>query len=145
MGLKASLLVPTGRLCYNRSHRQEVLVMTSLYYAVAAVTWISAVLGLVYALWAVRKSSGPARTSALYTLARGLALTVLAGAPFVYGSPALLMAVTGAMLLVQGGDALIGLAGKSLPRALGPLLMAALHGAGLALLGIFQQGAVLAL
>lgn len=97
--------------------------MTSLYYAVAAVTWISAVLGLVYALWAVRKSSGPARTSALCTLARGLALTVLAGAPFVYGSPALLMAVTGAMLLVQGGDALIGLAGKSLPRALGPLLM----------------------
>ena len=87
--------------------------MPSLYYAVAAVTWISAVLGLVYALWAVRKSSGPARTSALYTLARGLALTVLAGAPFVYGSPA--------------------------------LLMAALHGAGLALLGLFQQGAVFAL
>ena len=45
----------------------------------------------------------------------------------------------------QGGDALIGLAGKSLSRALGPLLMAALHGAGLALLGLFQQGAVLAL
>ena len=48
--------------------------MPSLYYAVAAVTWISAVLGLVYALWAVRKSSGPARTSALCTLACGLAL-----------------------------------------------------------------------
>lgn len=90
--------------------------MTSLYYAVAAVTWISAVLGLVYALWAVRKSSGPARTDALYTLARGLDLTVLAGAPFVYGSPALLMAVTGAMLLVQGGDALIGWPGRAFPE-----------------------------
>ena len=40
--------------------------MTSLYYAVAPSHGSAPCWGLVYALWAVRKSSGPARTSALY-------------------------------------------------------------------------------
>lgn len=97
----------------------------------AAITLLSALLGLAYSLWAVARGPATAKTAALYTFARSLALAALAAGAFFAGSVGFLAAVTGAMLLVQAVDGCVGLWGKSLPRAAGPFLMALLHGAGL--------------
>ena len=97
----------------------------------AAITLLSALLGLAYSLRAVARGPATARTAALYTFARSLALAALAAGAFFAGSVGLLAAVTGAMLLVQAVDGCVGLWEKSLPRAAGPFLMALLHGAGL--------------
>ena len=84
-----------------------------------------------YSLRAVARGPATARTAALYTFARSLALAALAAGAFFAGSVGFLAAVTGATLLVQAVDGCVGLWGKSLPRAAGPFLMALLHGAGL--------------
>ena len=88
----------------------------------AAITLLSALLGLAYSLWAVAHGPATAKTAALYTFARSLALAASVG---------FLAAVTGALLLVQAVDGCVGLWGTSRPRAAGPFLMALLHGAGL--------------
>lgn len=95
----------------------------------AAITLLSALLGLAYSLWAVARGPATAKTAVLYTFARSLALVALAAGAFFAGSVGFLAAVTGAMLLVQAVDGCVGLWGKSLPRAAGPFLMALLHGA----------------
>lgn len=97
----------------------------------AAITLLSALLGLAYSLWAVARGPATAKTAVLYTFARSLALVALAAGAFFAGSVGFLAAVTGATLLVQAVDGCVGLWGKSLPRAAGPFLMALLHGAGL--------------
>lgn len=104
------------------------------YGVTAAVTAASAFLGVVFSLGAVRREQGSARSNALYMLARSLGLSLLAAVPCLFHSSALLAAVTGAMLLVQAVDGLVGLGRKSLLRTMGPFLMALLHGVCLALL-----------
>ena len=66
----------------------------------AAITLLSALLGLAYSLWAVARGPATAKTAALYTFARSLALAALAAGAFFAGSVGFLAAVTGAMLLV---------------------------------------------
>lgn len=88
----------------------------------AAITLLSALLGPAYSLRAVARGPATARTAALYTFARSLALVALAAGAFFAGSVGFLAAVTGAMLLVQAVDGCVGLWEKSLPRAAGPSL-----------------------
>ena len=83
---------------------------------------------------AVRREQGPAWSSAFYMLARSLGLTALAAIPVWRHSVGILAAATGAMLLVQAVDGLVGIYLKKLFRAAGPFLMASIHGACLALL-----------
>lgn len=104
------------------------------YGVTAAVTAASAFLGVVFSLGAVRREQGPARSNALYMLARSLGLFLLAAVPCLFHSSMLLTAVTGAMLLVKAVDGLVGLGRKSLLRTMGPFLMALLHGVCLVLL-----------
>ena len=104
------------------------------YGITAAATLASALLGVAFSLGAVRREQGPARSSALYMLARSLGLSLLAAVPCLFHSSALLAAVTGAMLLVQAVDGLVGIYLKKPFRAAGPFLMASIRGACLVLL-----------
>ena len=90
--------------------------------------------GRSFSLGAVRREQGPARSSALYMLARSLGLTALAAIPVWRHSVGILAAATGVMLLVQAVDGLVGIYLKKPFRAAGPFLMASIHGACLALL-----------
>ena len=47
----------------------------------AAITLLSALLGLAYSLWAVARGPATAKTAALYTFGRSLALAALAEKP----------------------------------------------------------------
>ena len=86
----------------------------------AAITLLSALLGLAYSLRAVARGPATARTAALYTFARSLALVALAAGAFFAGSVGFLAAVTGAMLLVQTVDGCVGLWGKACLARRGP-------------------------
>ena len=104
------------------------------YGITAAATLASALLGVAFSLGAVRREQGPARSSALYMLARSLGLTALATIPVWRHSVGILAAATGGMLLGQGGEGLGGISPAPPFRAAGPFLMASIHGACLALL-----------
>lgn len=104
------------------------------YGITAAATLASALLGVAFSLGAVRREQGPARSSALYMLARSLGLTALAAIPVRRHSVGILAAATGVMLLVQAVDGLVRIYLKKPFRAAGPFLMASIHGACLALL-----------
>ena len=54
------------------------------YGVTAAVTAASAFLGVVFSLGAVRREQGPARSNALYVLARSLGLFLLAAVPCLF-------------------------------------------------------------
>lgn len=86
----------------------------------AAITLLSALLGLAYSLRAVARGPATAKTAALYTFARSLALAALAAGAFFAGSVGFLAAVTGAMLLVQAVDDCVGLWGKACLARRGP-------------------------
>ena len=77
------------------------------YGITAAATLASALLGVAFSLGAVRREQGPARSSALYMLARSLGLTALAAIPVWRHSVGILAAATGVMLLVQAVDGLV--------------------------------------
>ena len=91
---------------------------------VAAVTLCSALLGVAYALREFRKKRGNAR----YLLARSVVLAVLAAVPLTADRPELLWWMTVGMLGIQALDAWIGVLERSLPRTVGPAVMAVLHG-----------------
>lgn len=98
------------------------------YYIPAWITLLSALLGLVFAVGAVRAGQGAEQTNGLYWLARSAALTGAALVPFLFPAPWLLALITGAMLVVQAGDTLVGIFLRRPSRAAGPLCMAVLHG-----------------
>ena len=62
----------------------------------AAITLLSALLGLAYSLWAVARGPATAKTAALYTFARSLALAALAAGAFFAGSVGFLAHAPGA-------------------------------------------------
>ena len=104
------------------------------YWFTAYTTFISALLGVGFALAAVFRERGNSRANALYLLARGLALTFLAAIPLRAAAPGLLLAVTAAMMILQLADALIGISLKSRLRTFGPLFLAGCHGVGVGML-----------
>ena len=104
------------------------------YWFTAYTTFISALLGVGFALAAVFRERGNGRANALYLLARGLALTFLAAIPLRAAAPGLLLTVTAAMMMLQLADALIGISLKSRLRTFGPLFLAGCHGVGVGML-----------
>ena len=95
-----------------------------IYYSIACITFLSAVLGFVFSVSTVIKRKNADRTDALYLLARSTAIALVE-------SGELLTAVTGGMLIIQLADGIIGLYGKSLVRTAGPFVMAFLHAVSL--------------
>ena len=96
---------------------------------IVVVSMVSAGLGVVFALSAVWRAKDPdGRSTGLYLLARSAGLLFLAAAPLVFPSRYLLLTTTGAMLLVQGADGLVGLCRRSVLSTVGPFCLAALHG-----------------
>lgn len=98
-----------------------------MYLFCSIITLVSAGLGLAFSLAYALRGRGMVRDNALYWAARSAALLGLAVLPCVLPSPALLGAVTGAMLLVRLLDGIIGLWRGRVFNAAGPFALAALH------------------
>lgn len=105
-----------------------------MYSLCAAVTLLSAALGAVFSIVFAVRGRGGERTNALYMAARAAALFGLALVPFFVRSVPLLAAVTGAMLVTQLLDGILGVLLRRPANAAGPFFLAALHGACLVFL-----------
>ncbi len=106
------------------------------YYVVAVITFVSAALGLLFSIGALRNGRGTEKENALYMFARSAALVFIAVIPLCVKESGLLVVITGAMLIVQIIDGLIGIYIKSRMRTIGPFIMAACHIACLNFLSI---------
>lgn len=93
----------------------------------ATLTLISALLGVGFAVKSVRTGERACRINGAYTLARSLALAVLALLPYLIRSRGSLMVATGTMLVVQTADALVGVWIRDRMRTVGPGIMALCH------------------
>lgn len=70
------------------------------YFFTAFITLISAVLGLVFSIGAVKKETTNSRTSAFYMLARSFALVFIAMIPIYCRAEKILVVITITMLHV---------------------------------------------
>lgn len=98
------------------------------YYIMAFATLLSAVLGLVFSIYSVRKDTDEAKTNALYMLARSLALVLISAIPLCRKNSGFLWLVTLAMLIVQLADGIVDIYIKKRMRTVGPFIMAFIHG-----------------
>jgi hypothetical protein len=105
--------------------------VTLAYFVCAAITAVDAAVSLGFTIASVRRESGEARTAALYTLARSVALFVVAIVAFFVGSVAFVAAVALAMVLLQAFDAGIGVSTRNRGATIGPAVIAALNLAAL--------------
>lgn len=103
------------------------LAMETMFWVCAGVTQISAILGVAFAAEAAFRGERTGRTNGLYTLARSVALLLLAAAALAMGSPELVIVSAAVMLVVQGIDGLIGVSLRSRRRTLGPFFLAVCH------------------
>ena len=97
------------------------------YYFIAFISSISAILGFFFSIEAVWKGTKSSRTSALYMLARSIALVFIAIVPICIRADPLLIIVIIAMLIVQITDCLVGVYIKRKTRIIGPAIMAIAH------------------
>lgn len=100
-----------------------------MYIFCAAVTALSAALSLLFSVLFAHRGRGGERINALYMAIRSAALFGLALVPFFVPSVPILAAAAGAMLVTQLLDAVLGACLRRPVNTLGPLLLAALHGA----------------
>lgn len=96
------------------------------YYLTAYITLLSAVLGFLFSIQAVRKSKNN-KLNALYMLARSLAVVFMAAIPVYTKTSEFLVIITVAMLIIQLVDGLAGIYIKNPMRTIGPFTMAFLH------------------
>lgn len=94
--------------------------MTLPFILCAAITAISAVVSLGFSIAAVRTAAGPARTLALYAAVRSGALVIASIVPLATGSAEWLLSIGLAMIIVQAGDAVIGMTIKDRVKTFGP-------------------------
>jgi len=94
------------------------------YYVVAVITFVSAALGLLFSIGALRIGQGREKENALYMFARSVALVFIAVIPLCVEASGLLAVITGAMLIVQIIDGIMGIYIKSRMRTMGPFIMA---------------------
>lgn len=97
------------------------------YYLMASITLLSAVLGFLFSIQAVRKSEKNDKLNALYMLARSLAVVFMAAIPVCTKASAFLVIITVAMLIIQLVDGFAGIYIKNPMRTIGPFTMAFLH------------------
>ena len=94
--------------------------MTIAFFLCASVTAISAIISLGFSIAAALGASGALRTAALYTCARSIALVLASAVPFLTGSTPWLLAIACSMIVVQAGDAAIGMSIKDQMKTIGP-------------------------
>jgi hypothetical protein len=97
----------------------------------AGMTTLSAGISLGFSLAAARSAQGPARALALYASVRSLALFAASLASFVVGGTGWLEAIAASMIMVQAGDALVGVSIKNRMKTIGPFITAAVNAAAL--------------
>ncbi len=86
----------------------------------AFITTVSAVISLGFSIAATFNTANEVRNMALYTCARSLALVVVSAVPFLTGSTPWLLAIACSMIIVQIGDAAIGVVIRDRMKTFGP-------------------------
>lgn len=99
-----------------------------VYYLTACITSLSAFLGLVFSIYAIKSSKNQEKTNALYMFARSIAIVFLSIIPFFRDADVLLFIITSSMFIIQVIDGIVGIYIKNRMRTVGPLIMAVLHG-----------------
>lgn len=116
----------------SRDLAVRLVPMPLAFWVCAAITAISASVSLGYSIAGFTSTAEPGRTPSMYTLARSVALTVVAVAAFFVGSVPFLAAVAIAMVVVQAADAVIGGVIHDRLKTIGPAATAAANLAVLA-------------
>lgn len=101
------------------------------YWICAVFTLVSAIVSLAYSTVAVRAADRSVRPEARYAFVRSLALTVVALLVLLGERHDWLVAAATAMVVVQAGDALVGVGIRDHLKTVGPAVTA---GVNLALL-----------
>jgi hypothetical protein len=105
--------------------------VTLAYWICVAITAVDAAISLGFTVASVRRESGAARIPALYTLARSIALFVVAIIALFLGSIAFVAAVALAMVILQLVDAGIGVSTRNRGATIGPAVIGLLNLAAL--------------
>jgi hypothetical protein len=111
--------------------------MSAAFWVCAAITAVSAFVSLGYSIAALTGSDTPGRTNSMYATARSLALAVAAVTVFFVRSDSFLEAIALAMVVVQAGDAFIGVQIHDRLKTIGPALTAFVN--AIALIWLLQQ------
>lgn len=98
-----------------------------IFNITAYTTLLSAVLGLLFAIRAVKKGDSIARTNALYMFVRCASLVGISVIPLFTRSNNLLVIITCSMFIIQIMDGFIGLYMKNSMTTIGPFIMAFMH------------------
>ena len=86
----------------------------------AFITAVSAVVSLGFSIAAAFNRANEARSIALYTCARSVALALVSAVPFFTGSTPWLQAIACSVIIVKGCDAAIGVMIKDRMKTFGP-------------------------
>ncbi len=101
--------------------------MSLAFWLCAAVSAASAAVSLGFSIAGLATAERNARTASRYALARSIGLAVVATCAFFAGSVAFLAAIAIAMIVVQAGDAVIGVALRDRMKAVGPAATAVVN------------------
>lgn len=101
------------------------------YWTCAAITVVSGLVSLGFAIASVRAASAGDELASRYALSRSIALAVASGIALFAGSPGFVGAAAIAMTLVQAADAIIGGLAHDRMKTIGPAVLAALNLAAL--------------
>jgi hypothetical protein len=105
--------------------------MNIRFLSCALITAVSAVISLGFSIAAALNTADEARTMALYSCARSVALVFASAVPFLTGLTPWLQAIACSMIIVQICDAGIGVVIKDRMKTLGPAGTALLNLAAL--------------
>ncbi len=95
-----------------------------MFWFCAVITLVSALTSLVFSVGAVKAANEYSRPNTLYTVARSLALVILAIAPFVTHDREWLLAAAVTMTVTQAADAYVGWIISNRMRMYGPAALA---------------------
>lgn len=105
--------------------------MTTPFLVCAVMTAISTFVSLGFSLAAVPGAAGQTRTLAFYTCSRSIAFAILSLVSFANVRVSWLEAVAAGMIIVQVGDAVIGVTIRNAIKTFGPAVTAIVNLAAL--------------
>ena len=97
-----------------------------VYWICAAITTVSALVSLGFAIASVRTATAGNVLESRYALSRSVALAVAAAIALFAESAGFVIAVAIAMTLVQAADSIIGVLAHDRMKTVGPAILAAL-------------------
>ena len=109
----------------------ELILMTGPQLFCAAITAISSCVSLGFAVAGLRGAEGQTRTLGGYALVRSASLLVISVVAIPVGQPGWFYAAALAMIIVQAGDAVVGVTTRDLLKTVGPLITAIVNLAAL--------------